>query len=436
MKRIVLFIILCLFLVTGVTAKECDSNNIEIKSVEIQKIDGEAEEINSPTIKGNKISFDLQMIEVGDVVDYKILLKNNSNDTYYFNNDSIGNNSEYISYQLLNNNTKLIKPNEEKTIEFRISYKKKIPDEMLNNGSYKDINTYSLNITNKKSINNPLTGNYFIIVLIMVLISIIIISVLLYKNKKIDKVMMFLIGVTLCIPTIVSALCSYNIELKVKLQIESPESLKGFRFQGDLITFDFLKNLNYMNKNINGFIVNGNGLEYDVISENSADVTLHFIVEKEDSDYFLKPNVFTDFSIEEDAETGDKKIIVGECKGDSESIIVGDRGKKIPDDLFTYNGMKISYILYDSKTRTKFCNSLTDEELNFFGEGYEAILSKEQLKNMCLDLSDINRNVNFLRMKMSKLIEDDICPAFRNYLGDYDVEEMDNIIINASSSST
>ena len=119
-KRVLLLILFLLLFPSVVLAKDtCNSNDIIIEEIKVEEKEGYTEELTPVSIDNNKINLNLEMYTVGESITYKIKVKNNSNNDYYFTKDSFNLNTDYLEYSLLNN-SEVIKSNEEKEIELKI----------------------------------------------------------------------------------------------------------------------------------------------------------------------------------------------------------------------------------------------------------------------------------------------------------------------------
>ena len=123
MKKIILFLLILLLCPILVFAKNtCNQQDIVIKSISLSDTNKYAEESNSPIIDNNKIDLDLKMYNVGDSIEYNIIIKNDSNEDYYFDNNSIKMNKDYLEYVIIND-SEVIRSGEEKTIKLKVTYK-------------------------------------------------------------------------------------------------------------------------------------------------------------------------------------------------------------------------------------------------------------------------------------------------------------------------
>ena len=215
MKKILLGILFLLLFPSMVLAKDtCNSNDITTEEITIEEKEGYTEELTTISIDNNKINLNLEMYNVGESITYKIKIKNNSNNEYYFTKDSFNLNTDYIEYSLLND-SEVIKSNEEKEIELKITYKKQIPEDEFNEN-----NMMSITLSDTP-LSNPSTKRSLI--LIFLVISIALVVIFLSKKRKLSKV---LIGMLICfIPLSIKALCTVNLEINANITINEKESI-------------------------------------------------------------------------------------------------------------------------------------------------------------------------------------------------------------------
>ena len=216
MKKKILFVVLFLLLFPSVVlAKDtCNNDDIKIEEISIEEKEGYTEELTPVSIDNNKINLNIEMYNVGESITYKIKVKNNSNNDYYFTKDSFNLNTDYIEYGILNS-SEVIKPNEEKTIQLKITYKNKISEEEFNEN-----NMMSITLSDTP-LSNPATKRTLglIIVIVFITLAVIFIS----KNKKLSKL---LIGLVLCfIPLSIKALCTIDLEINANITINEKEAI-------------------------------------------------------------------------------------------------------------------------------------------------------------------------------------------------------------------
>ena len=214
-KKILLLIIFLLLLPSIVLAKDtCNGNDIKIEEISIEEQEGYIEELTPVSIDNNKINLNLEMYNIGESITYKIKVKNNSNNDYYFTKDSFNLNTDYIEYSLLNN-SEVIKSNEEKEIELRITYKEKIPED-----EFTENNMMSITLSDTP-LSNPSTKRTISLILLVIFTTIIVITI--NRNKKLSKVLM---GILICsIPLSTKALCTVNLEINANITINEKEAI-------------------------------------------------------------------------------------------------------------------------------------------------------------------------------------------------------------------
>ena len=212
-KKVLLVILLLLLFPSMVLAKDtCNNNDIKIEEITIEEKEGNTEELTPVNIDNNKINLNLEMYNVGESITYKIKVKNNSNNDYYFTKDSFNLNTDYIEYSLLND-SEVIKSNEEKEIELKIIYKEKIPEDEFNEN-----NMMSITLSDTP-LSNPSTKRTSSLLL---LVTFIIMIMFINRNKKLNKV---LIGIIICsIPLSIKASCTVNLEINANITINEKEA--------------------------------------------------------------------------------------------------------------------------------------------------------------------------------------------------------------------
>lgn len=217
MKRILSLMILLLLLVPCVVnAAACDPAKVYIDSIEPES-NSNVVEIEESSAKDKTIDLNLEMFNQGDNIKYKIVLKNDSEDDFIFDKNSLNIGSKYIEYRIESTDTSnILKAKSSKTMYLVVNYKNQIPTSEFNNGTYEDNVNMKVNLS-YDDILNPNTGiNYILIISLVLLMSIIFIAI---KKKNYSKVLI-IVGILL-IPFSVNALCRcmININAKVKINI-------------------------------------------------------------------------------------------------------------------------------------------------------------------------------------------------------------------------
>ena len=122
MKKFILPILLFLmFIPYIVNAETCDTDKITIKNIAIESKSDNVEELSQATASGKNINLNLSMSEVGDNIEYKFVVKNDSNKDYELDKTSLNLNSDYINYLFeTEDNSNVVKANSSKTVTLRV----------------------------------------------------------------------------------------------------------------------------------------------------------------------------------------------------------------------------------------------------------------------------------------------------------------------------
>ncbi len=229
MKKLILpIIIFMMFIPFYVNAETCNTDKISISSITVESKSDNTEEIEEASASGKNINLNLSMSEVGDDIEYKIIVKNNSNEDYELDKNSINISSDYIDYTLkLNDNSNIVKANSSKTVYLKVEYKNEVPEEAFESGTYSDNKTMTVNLSTSDKINdldtlkNPNTGvQSYIIILTLILIISITVCVILRKKKN-AKLIVLLIGTVIIIPASVYAICKCEMKVESNVIIKS-----------------------------------------------------------------------------------------------------------------------------------------------------------------------------------------------------------------------
>lgn len=233
MKKYILpFLLLFMFIPIFVNAETCDTDKITISSITIESKSDSVEELDEATASGKIINLNLSMSEVGDNITYKIIVKNDSNEDYELDKNSLNLNSDYVDYTFKSeDDSNVVKANSSKIVYLKVNYANEVPDDAFESGTYNDNQSMTINLSTGNSINvpdalkNPNTGvqSYIVIIFIILLISIT--AYVLLKKKKYTKFMVLIIGVAIIIPISVFALCKCDIKIESKVEIRSSSSI-------------------------------------------------------------------------------------------------------------------------------------------------------------------------------------------------------------------
>ena len=157
MKKIMLSILLFMFLIPFyVNAETCDTDKINISSITVERKSDGVEELDEATANGRNINFNLSMSNVGDNIEYKIVVKNDSNEDYELDKNSFNISSDYIKYTIESeDDTSLFKANSSKVVYLKVNYANEVPDDAFEFGTYNDNKSMTLNLSTGDTINVP-----------------------------------------------------------------------------------------------------------------------------------------------------------------------------------------------------------------------------------------------------------------------------------------
>ena len=222
MKNIII-ITLCIFLFIlfipfVVNAENCRTNSIKIKSISMKNKSKNTEELSKVTIENNKINLNLKMYDVGDFIEYKLVLDNITDEVYYFDKDSFNIDSNYFDYEIIyRDDSRRIEPNSKNIVYLRIVYKKEVENPKFLSGIYLDKKNISFNLSNLNPIFvNPLTMNNKLL-LFIILFVVFFTVIYLNKNDKLKYNIIMLLIVFL--PIQVFAICRTKIEINSNIMI-------------------------------------------------------------------------------------------------------------------------------------------------------------------------------------------------------------------------
>ena len=226
MKKLILPILLfMMFIPFIVNAETCDTDKISISSITVEEKSDNVEEIDEASASGKNINLNLSMSEVGDNINYKIIVKNDSNEDYELDKNSFNISSDYIEYTIeSDDNSNIVKANSSKTVYLKVEYKTEVPDEVFESGAYNDNKTIAINLSTNSSVDNIINPNTRVQSYIIIFILILIISVTLYvilRKKKYAQFMILIVGIAIIIPVSVYALCKCNINIESNVKISN-----------------------------------------------------------------------------------------------------------------------------------------------------------------------------------------------------------------------
>jgi len=242
MKKLILPILLFLmFIPIYVNAETCDTDKITISSITVENKSNNVEELEAATASGKNINLNLSMLEVGDNIEYKFVVKNDSNEDYELDKTSLNLKSDYINYSFkTDDNSNIVKAKTSRNVTLRVEYKTEVPVDKFESESYNDNKTMTVQLSNGNTVDipdtlkNPNTGvqSYLLIMLILILISGSL--YILLKKKKYTKFLLLILGTAIIVPISVSAVCKCeikiesNVEIKKKLDIFTIHFIGGY----------------------------------------------------------------------------------------------------------------------------------------------------------------------------------------------------------------
>ncbi len=225
-KLLLLLIVFMMIPMRVLAADECDPSSVKIENVEVNDTRGNIEENSNPTSDNNELNLDLNMNVPGDSIEYKLTLKNTSEEDYYFDENSLVKNMDNVEYEFsYSDGDNIVKSGEEKIVILKVTYKDKVAASQLDNGVMSQNNTVTLNLTNR-NINIPDTLRNANIAIIIFVSLVIIAGLLMILKERKASVLVLLIGVSISlIPLTVHALCKCELNVNSKIEIDGKEAI-------------------------------------------------------------------------------------------------------------------------------------------------------------------------------------------------------------------
>ena len=232
MKKFLLPILLFLMLIPFVAnAETCDTDKITISSITLKEKSDNVKELDKATVNGKNINLNLSMSKIGDNIEYKFIVKNESNKDYELDKTSLNLNSDYINYSFkTDDDSNIVKAKSSKNVTLRAEYKTEVPKDKFEKGSYNDNKTMTFQLSNKSTTNvlkNPNTGIRSYILLLLIILSLSGSSYIFLRKKKYYKIMILIIGTIIIIPTSVYALCKCEIKINSNIVLNKISGKKA-----------------------------------------------------------------------------------------------------------------------------------------------------------------------------------------------------------------
>ena len=210
-------------------AKTCDVDKVFINSISVSNKSENVIEIKNVQANKKQVDINLNMKEKNDFIEYKIEVKNESDEDFYFDKDLIIGHSKYIDYKLSSDdNSYIVKGNSSKKMTIKVYLKEDVAQADYTDGIYSEDNIFVINISNER-IKNPLTGrNYYIMLLSIIMITVLFTFILWKKDKQKSVTFILLVLGTLVLsPICINALCKAEFKINSKVII-STKSLSSF----------------------------------------------------------------------------------------------------------------------------------------------------------------------------------------------------------------
>lgn len=210
-------------------AKTCDVDKVFINSISVSNKSENVIEIENAQANKKQVDINLNMKEKNDFIEYKIEVKNESDEDFYFDKNLIIDHSKYIDYKLSSDdNSYIVKGNSSEKMTIKVYLKEDVAQADYSDGVYSEDNIFVINISNER-IKNPLTGmNYYIMLLSIIMITVLFTFILWKKNKKKSVTFILLVLGTLVLsPICINALCRAEFKINSKVII-STKSLSSF----------------------------------------------------------------------------------------------------------------------------------------------------------------------------------------------------------------
>ena len=244
-KLIQLMVIFIIFIPVIVNAEVCDVDKIYISSIEVEKSSDNVEEKQTDAA-GREIILLLGMKEVGDNIEYKVIVKNDSNEDYELNKDSFKSQSGYFDYSISSkDNSFIVKANSSKEIRLKVSYRNQVPEDGFKNGMFMYEENLAFNLATEDKINNPNTGVRIVLLIFTIVLFLVIFTLAIINKKKYIKYLV-LIGL-LVIPTSVYAICKCDITVKSFIIVSQEEKPTQFcyTYEGEDHYFDYVSGMTW-----------------------------------------------------------------------------------------------------------------------------------------------------------------------------------------------
>ena len=214
MKKVLFFLFLLIpFMVNA---------EVKITSVELESKSEGFEVDEHPLFNGLKINFDITFQNVGEYVEYKVNIYNDTKNDYEIENGVNNSTSEYTKYESrYEGDNNVIKAGENKIVYVKASYTKEVPVTEFTNGTiYEEKKDITIDLSNSEN-KNPQTNTSNYVIFITAIILFISLIITLITKHKLHGLSFFLISSAIIIPISIYALEKITIEVEANVKIES-----------------------------------------------------------------------------------------------------------------------------------------------------------------------------------------------------------------------
>ena len=218
----ILLPILFLLIPLVINAEACEPEKVVIESIKVNNKTDNVVEKSAPSVSGRDLNLDLEMFEVGDTIEYVMVVKNGSSSDYELDKTSLSKSSDFIEYILeTKDNSTIVKAGEEKEVLVRVQYKNQVSDDSYVDGVYQDTKNLAVNLSSEEPespIVNPKTGIYTTLIIIPILVISAIVAIALRK-KRYGSIMAIILGLIVIVPTSVYAICKCSLNVDSKVEV-------------------------------------------------------------------------------------------------------------------------------------------------------------------------------------------------------------------------
>ena len=267
---ILLLTVVSIFSIKNVSA---DTPDIVIKDMSISEKSGTII-VNDYGFSGTTMNSYVTFYDIGDYVTYKVVLKNNTSNTYSINGLTDNNENSNVTYEYNSNEEKVLEANKELDIYITVKYTTELaPGET-------SVSTGSIDIVlDMSEVKNPNTSDNIVMLSIMLTLSVL--SVILIKNKK---VICITINSTCNVVKTATFKAGRDVNYQIKVLAGMPDDYTWQWYDNEFgsgYSIADSNNIGYWDHNITSVEKASN----DYYEEVKDELTEEYIVSTEDSKY-------------------------------------------------------------------------------------------------------------------------------------------------------